>query len=157
MYMRWVILVDPVSVGLLVALAGGAGGELGRQMWSGLSTLVQRPFQRGAEACDGPATTSGTAELVALRQAPADAARAHALSTALSARATLDAEFRAGLEQWQEQARSVRTGQGDALNTISGGTQYGPVLQGRDFSGLSFSTAPQPPPISGDSGRATQG
>ena len=41
---------------------------------------------------------------------------------------------------------------GDVTNTISGGTQYGPVLQGRDFTGLTFgSPAPPPPPSSGTS------
>jgi ABC-type glycerol-3-phosphate transport system substrate-binding protein len=34
---------------------------------------------------------------------------------------------------------------GDVTNTISGGTQHGPVLQGRDFSNLSFGAAPAPP------------
>jgi hypothetical protein len=34
---------------------------------------------------------------------------------------------------------------GDVSNTISGGTQHGPVLQGRDFTGLTFGAA-QPPP-----------
>jgi hypothetical protein len=30
-------------------------------------------------------------------------------------------------------------------NTISGGYQYGPVLQGRDFIGLTFGATPAPP------------
>jgi hypothetical protein len=37
---------------------------------------------------------------------------------------------------------------GDAAavtNTISGGSQYGPVLQGRDFTGLTFGASPSPP------------
>jgi hypothetical protein len=33
---------------------------------------------------------------------------------------------------------------GDVANTISGGTQQGPVLQGRDFSNLSFGAVPTP-------------
>lgn len=39
-------VMEPVSVGLLAALAGGAGGELGRQVWAALSALVRRPFRR---------------------------------------------------------------------------------------------------------------
>jgi hypothetical protein len=33
--------LEPISMGLLAALAGGAGGELGRQAWAGLSALVR--------------------------------------------------------------------------------------------------------------------
>lgn len=34
---------------------------------------------------------------------------------------------------------------GDVTSTIIGGTQYGPVLQGRDFTGLTFSAEPATP------------
>ncbi|BBC36170.1 hypothetical protein SGFS_074640 [Streptomyces graminofaciens] len=144
--------MDPVSVGLLVALAGGAGGEVGRQSWVGLGELVRRPFRRGEDAAHARGISSGEVELAALGQAPADAARAQALSTALAVRAALDAEFHAGLQQWHEQAKLVRTGDGEVHNTISGGTQYGPVVQGRDFSGLSFITNPPPPPATPEGG-----
>ncbi|WP_347232215.1 hypothetical protein [Streptomyces sp. NTK 937] len=83
--------------------------------------------------------------MVELERVPADAARAHALSTALAVRAAVDAEFRSGLEGWREQARQVCTGDGEVNNSISGGTFYGPTLLGRDFSGTSFATAPAPP------------
>jgi hypothetical protein len=136
--------VDPVSVGLLAALAGGAGGEIGRQAWAGLTALVRRPFRRDAGE-EAPAVSSGEAELARLEQDPADQQQAQALSTALAARAALDADFRTGLEAWQEQAKLMNTGDGTVHNTISGGTQHGPVLQGRDFSGLSFTTPPPAP------------
>ncbi|MFF7358584.1 hypothetical protein ACFZA1_39090 [Streptomyces filipinensis] len=136
--------MDPVSVGLLVALAGGAGGELGRQAWAGLTALVRRPFRRDAGE-EAPAVSSGEAELARLEQDPTDQQQAQALSTALAVRAALDPDFRTGLQAWQEQANLVSTGDGTVHNTISGGTQHGPVLQGRDFSGLSFTTsAPAP-------------
>ncbi|WP_331747334.1 hypothetical protein OG365_40285 (plasmid) [Streptomyces sp. NBC_00853] len=139
--------MDPVSVGLLVALAGGAGGEVGRQALAGLSALVRRPFRRGdGTAGQDLAVSSGVAELVRLEQDPADQVRAQALSTALAVRAVLDTGFRTGLEAWHEQAKLVRTGDGEVNNTVSGGTQHGPVLQGRDFSGLSFTTTTPPPP-----------
>jgi hypothetical protein len=80
-----------------------------------------------------------------LRSLPDDQARARALSAALAARTSLDPDFDAGLRQWHERARLILTKEGDVHNTISGGNQYGPVLQGRDFSGLSFSTPPPPP------------
>ncbi|ORT55434.1 hypothetical protein [Streptomyces sp. CB03238] len=150
--------MDPISVALLAALAGGAGGELGRQVWSGLTTLVRRPFGRGqGESAQAPSVSSGEAELVRLQEAPGDAARAQALSTALAVRAAVDEEFSVDLRQWHEQARLVPTGDGDVHNTVSGGTLYGPVLQGRDFSGLSITTsAPPPPSLEGGAG-STQG
>ena len=139
--------MDPVSVTLLLALAGGAGGEVGRQAWAGLSALVRRPFRHGHDdSPDTPAVGSGEAELARLEEAPADPARAQALSTALAARAALDADFRNDLQQWHEQAKPVRTGDGDVHNTISGGAFHGPVVQGRDFSGISFTTPPPATP-----------
>ncbi|GAA2724534.1 MULTISPECIES: hypothetical protein [Streptomyces] len=136
--------MDPVSVGLLAALAGGAGGELGRQAWAGLGALVRRPFRRegGGQA---PAVSSGEAELVRLAGDPGDQGRAQVLSTALAVRAALDEDFRTGLAAWQEQAARVTTGDGAVVNTVSGGTQYGPVVQGRDFSNLTFTSPPIPP------------
>ncbi|WP_344366698.1 hypothetical protein [Streptomyces gobitricini] len=143
--------MDPVSVGLLAALAGGVGGEVGRQTWAGLSALVRRPFQSGRGSGQVSAVSSGEAELVALGQAPADVTRAQALSTALAVRAAVDDEFGDGLRQWHEQAKLVRTGDGEVINMISGGTQNGPVVQGRDFSGISITTAPPSPAVPGDS------
>lgn len=143
--------MDPVSVGLLVALAGGAGGEVGRQAWAGLSALVRHPFCRDGSG-QAPAVGSGEAELVRLASQPGDQSRAQALSTALAVRAAVDEDFRTHLAAWQEQAKLVRTGDGAVTNTISGGTQSGPILQGRDFSNLTFTTSPPPAPgVPGDS------
>ncbi|WP_209439488.1 hypothetical protein [Kitasatospora phosalacinea] len=135
-------------MGLLAALAGGAGGELGRQAWSGLSELVRRPFRHGpavAEDAEAPAISSGEAELVALERAPADPAQGRSLSTVLAVRAALDPDFRAGLQQWHERAKLVRTGNGDVHNSISGGHQYGAVVMGRDISGLTLDSRVPPP------------
>jgi hypothetical protein len=132
--------MDPISVMLLAALAGGAGGEMGRQAWAGLTALVRRPFRRSQDI----AVSSGEVELARLERAPADPVRGQTLSTALAERAAVDAEFRSGLEQWHEQARLVRTGDGDAHNQISGGTFNALVQQGRDFSGTSSTTNLQP-------------
>ncbi|MER7894624.1 hypothetical protein ABTX62_00290 [Streptomyces sp. NPDC096046] len=87
--------------------------------------------------------------MAALGQAPDDQARARVLSATLAARTLLDPDFDAGLRQWHEEARLIPTEGGDVRNSISGGNQYGPVLQGRDFSGLSFSTQPPPPAAPG--------
>ncbi|GAA1042162.1 hypothetical protein GCM10009566_42450 [Streptomyces murinus] len=142
--------MDPVTVGLLAAMAGGAGGELGRQAWANLSALVRRPFGRGdGTAVAEPDISSGVAELDRLAEAPADPGRAQALSTALAVRAAVDADFRAGLEVWHQWAKRVCAEGGEVRNSISGGTQNGPVLQGRDFSEVSFNTRP---PVAGDDG-----
>ncbi|MFD5522384.1 hypothetical protein [Streptomyces sp. NPDC127066] len=128
--------MDPISVGLLAALAGGAGGEVGRQAWEGLSALVRHPFRRG-NADSAPEVGSAEAELELLARDPDDQQLAHLLSTALSERAALDTDFRTGLQAWhtQAQAQLTRTGDGGVRNEISGGRQEGPVLMGRDFSG----------------------
>ncbi|NED78328.1 hypothetical protein G3I51_39645 [Streptomyces sp. SID9944] len=133
--------MEPISMALLVALAGGAGGEAGQRAWDALSTLVRRPFRRGE---DTPAVSSGEAELAALARAPGPE-RANALRDALAARAVLDARFGADLRQWHEQTGALRTGDGEVHNTISGGTFHGPLVQGRDFSGITFNTAAAPP------------
>ncbi|MFF3612757.1 hypothetical protein [Streptomyces sp. NPDC002580] len=137
--------MDPVSVGLLAALAGGAGGEVGQQAWAGLSALVRRrPFHRDSGG-QTPTVSSGEAELVHLAADPDDQSRAQALSTALAVRAAVDGDFRTQLAVWLEQAKLVRTGDGAVTNTISGGAQSGPVLQGRDFSQLAFTTLLEKP------------
>ncbi len=71
--------------------------------------------------------------------------RAVALAEVLVARAGADAGFAEALAAWWEQASQVRAG-GDVANTVSGGTFYGPVLQGRDFTGLTFGSPTVPPP-----------
>ncbi|MEV7545648.1 hypothetical protein [Streptomyces sp. NPDC089915] len=139
--------MDPVSVGLLAALAGGAGGELGRQAWVGLSALVRRPFSREASE-QAPAVSSGEAELARLIDDPADQGRAQALSTALAVRAAMDTDFRTDLAAWHADAALVHGRDAAVTNSVTGGTQNGPVVQGRDYSGLTFTTTPPPSPAS---------
>jgi hypothetical protein len=123
--------VDPVTMGaVLVAAVSGAGGALGAQAWQGVCALVRRPFRRGR---------TGAAELKALRQAPRDQQRAVELARVLIARADRDPGFGDALAAWWQQAGSLG---GQATNTITGGTFQGPVLQGRDFTGLSFGAGP---------------
>lgn len=115
--------MDPISAAALAALAGGIGGEAGRQAWTALSALIHRPFRR-AEAdgeADALVASSGEAELtaLALAQAPGELERAQRLSTALAVRAALNAEFRLALESWWQQAQSVRTSEG-AVSNVAG-------------------------------------
>lgn len=139
--------MDAVTVGaVLGAVAGGAGGAAGKQVWDGAVALVRRPFRHGQVGGGAAAVvSSGAAELVALQQAPGDQQRATALAAALVARAAADQEFAQALQGWWDQARHLQVSR-DVTNTISGGTQHGPVLQGRDFTGLTFTTPAAPPP-----------
>lgn len=123
----------PVSA----ALAGSAGSEVGRQAWAGLAALVRRPFRRGTvpePAGNGlPRASSGELELAALQEDSTDLNRARALATALHVRAALDEELRVRLEEWWQGAQVAG---GEVHNSVSGGTQNGPVIQGRNFSNL---------------------
>jgi hypothetical protein len=124
-----------------MALAGGAGGEAGRQAWTGLSTLVRRPFRGGGETSESSPTTSGEGELSRLEEAPTDQPRAQALSEALAARATADSGFRSELSQWHELAMTLRVGEGKTTNQINGGTFHGPAVLAENISGgLTFTT-----------------
>ena len=123
--------------------------RLGTQLWEGVVSLVRRPFRRKAAGGDAAAATvlpSGEAELAALQQAPGDQQKAVALAEALLARSGADDEFRRALESWWQQTEPIRANLGNVTNVISGGTQHGPVLQGRDFSNITFGAPPPSPP-----------
>jgi hypothetical protein len=133
--------MDPVTIGaVLAAVVGGAGGALGAQAWAGVSGLVRRPFRHHTGVCGSAALVTGEAELAALEDSPADQERAVALAEVLLARAGADKRFRQALEDWWAQASQVHLA-GNVTNTISGGEFRGPVLQGRDFTNLSFGSA----------------
>jgi hypothetical protein len=141
--------MDPVTIGaVLLAIVSGAAEEAGSRLWDGVVALVRRPFRKAAADRAGASVIpAGEAELAALERAPDDEQRAVALAEVLLARAGADAEFGQALRAWWEQAEPVRASLGDVTNTISGGTQQGPVLQGRDFSNITFGVSPaaQPP------------
>jgi hypothetical protein len=140
--------MDPVTVGaVLLAVATGVSEALGGQLWAGVVSLVRRPLHGGKEPAEAlSAGGSGESELAALRRTPGNRAKAVALAEVLLARAGADPGFEQALRAWWEQATPVREKTGNVSNTISGGSQYGSVLQGRDFTGLTFgAAAPQPP------------
>jgi hypothetical protein len=142
--------MDPVTIGaVLLAIVSGAGSQLGTQLWEGVVSLVRRPFGHKAAASGDAAAVmpAGESELAALRQAPGDQRKAVALAEALLARSDADDEFRRALERWWQQAEPIRASIGNATNTISGGIQHGPVLQGRDFSDVSFGAPLVTPPV----------
>ena len=152
--------MDAVTIGaVLLAILNGAGEELGGRLWEGVIALVRRPFRGKVATSGGGAGTvvvpAGTAELAALQQAPGDQQKAMALAEVLLARAGADSKFRQALEGWWIQAEPIRVGIGNVTNTISGGTQQGPVLQGRDFSNITFGASqPAPPPLGQGAGMA---
>jgi hypothetical protein len=139
--------MDPITLGaVLLAVVTGVSEALGSQLWAGVTSLIRRPLRRkttpGGNAAPVP---SGEAELAALQQAPGDQQKAVALAEVLLARADADDGFRQALVSWWGQAEPVRASIGTVTNTISGGTQYGPVLQGRDFSNITFGGSPALP------------
>jgi hypothetical protein len=104
--------MDPVTLGaVLAAIAGGAGGGVGSQLWARLSTLVRGPFDREQATGEVAALLpSGVADLAALERAPDDERRVLILTEVLVARADADAEFRKALRAWWEQASKIQIG-----------------------------------------------
>jgi hypothetical protein len=128
---------------VLLAAISGAGGGLGTQLWADMCVLVRRPFRHRAAANQAAtATLTGNTELTALERDPANAKRAQELAETLIGRANANLEFRQALDTWWAQARMLYTGDGNVTNTISGGNQRGPVLQGRDFGDITFGASP---------------
>jgi hypothetical protein len=146
--------MDPFTISaVLIALVGGIGSGVGTSLWTGLGSLVQRPFRHhrdeGSAPAAAPAPASGERELAALQQAPADKVRALALAQVLVGRGKADPEFQQALQAWWDQAEPIR--QSVANNTISGGTFYGNVFQagtitGTTVTGPTFGSQAVPPP-----------
>jgi hypothetical protein len=138
---------------VLLAIVSGVGGKLGEQLWENVVSLVRHPFFRrtagGAESTAPKVAVPplGEAELAALQQDPGDQHKAVALAQALLSRSGSYDEFRRALGSWWEQAEPIRASIGNVTNTISGCTQHGPVLQGRDFNSIIFSAPPATPPV----------
>ncbi len=133
-------MVDPVSVALLVgvltSIATGAGGEAGKQAWTSLAALVGKASRRDS---------APDASLTALEMAPADHGQATTLATALADRAEKDEAFAVELRTWLTNTQhALHLSDDQTTNIIGGRAQvYGPVLQGRDFTGpIRFSTPP---------------
>ncbi|MGW6456692.1 hypothetical protein ACWF94_12340 [Streptomyces sp. NPDC055078] len=135
--------MDPISLAVLAALAGGAGGEIGRQAWAGLSGVVRRrraaataagdgdggspggaagespqvtPAGSPAAAADGPPDAAATSEsaLAALEERPDDLARAGELERALTDRRAADAEFARAVQVWEASFRATLSADPDA-------------------------------------------
>jgi len=94
--------MDPITIAVLAALAGGVGGEVGRQAWTSLTALVRRrPAPTAPDAADADGgTPAGTGEIAALEAAPGDHANAERLERALRERAATDTAFERSLRVW---------------------------------------------------------
>src|SRR5258707_6187757 len=69
------VVMDPVTVGaVLAAIAGGAGGAIGSQLWAWVGALVRRPLPHAHPARETAALPSRAVELAALERAPGDQA-----------------------------------------------------------------------------------
>ncbi|MGP8000359.1 MAG: hypothetical protein ACLPKI_24020 [Streptosporangiaceae bacterium] len=147
--------MDPITLAaVLAAVVTGASEALSGQLLTSLTSLVRRPGYRKTAEADRAGLPLGEAELAALEESPRDGHKAATLAEVLLARSQADPGFEQALQQWWARAEPVRARIGTVENTISGGTQYGPVLQGRDFTNLTFGTAqpPPPPPADPDAG-----
>jgi hypothetical protein len=144
--------MDPATLGaLLAAIVSGVASQLGTQLWDGVVSLVRRPFRRETAASEDAASVvpSGEAELAALQQTPDDQQKALTLAEVLLGRSDTDGEFRLALQDWWEQAEPIRASINarNVANTISGGAQHGPVLQGGDFTNVTFGAGPATPKV----------
>jgi hypothetical protein len=94
--------MDPITIAVLAALAGGVGGEVGRQAWTSLTALVgRRPAPATpVTAADEGGAPAGASEIAALEAAPGDQAVAGRLERALRERAAGDAAFERSLRVW---------------------------------------------------------
>ena len=89
--------MDPITIAVLAALAGGVGGEVGRQAWSSLTALVRRrPAPTAPDTGADGATPAGAGEIAALEAAPTDFESAGRLERALRERAAADTAFEHG-------------------------------------------------------------
>jgi hypothetical protein len=132
--------MEPISLGLLMALVGGAGGEMGKQAWTKLAALVRRPSHRSTTAgypAEIGTTNTGETELTALEHAPDNEALAEALLQALALRAAHNPDFKADLQAWHDQAHliSITNQNTKAHVVLHDATFNAPTVVGRDFSG----------------------
>ncbi|MEU9590690.1 hypothetical protein AB0D84_13320 [Streptomyces sp. NPDC048193] len=116
--------MDPIPEELLMALAGGAAGSAGQQIWQSLRGLLRREPAAG----DRPPESSAEGELELLEQHPDEAERARELVAVLQRRAELDPSFADALTRWRAEAERAHRTAGTATFEVSGGTQHSVVM-----------------------------
>jgi hypothetical protein len=113
-----------VIAAVVSALLGGAAGEVGRSAWGSLTGLVRRRFG------------DGSAEAAALESAQsADSQRVIDL---MVERGRADPAFGETLTAWAREIQPLLVQPIINTNTISGGTQTGPVIQTAHIGSLNF-------------------
>lgn len=141
--------MDPISLGVLAALAGGAGGEIGRQAWVGLTGLVRRrrePDVGGAPSDPTGPAAAGTTEtaLAALEGRPEDRDRADELAQALRARVAADEAFARAVRVWEAMFQASLTADPDAAADLEAAVRAidpdaaTPGAVHNDFRGATF-------------------
>ncbi|MGW8886631.1 hypothetical protein [Streptomyces sp. NPDC055749] len=109
--------MDPISLGVLAALAGGAGGEIGRQAWVGLTGLVRRRRDPAPDTAPPEPDTTETA-LAALEDRPTDPARADELAQALRAQVAADEAFARAVRVWEAMFQASLTADPEAAEEL---------------------------------------
>jgi hypothetical protein len=144
-----------VEAELAALAASGATTLVGlmvSETWTQARDRLTRFFARGGDEDTAEEELRvSRGELVAAREAEdedavadIEAAWRTRLRRALQADPAAAEELRALLAELAPEGNGPPAG--TVRNSISGGTQYGPVLQGQQFSGLTFhSSAPQAP------------
>lgn len=117
---------------VLLRLADGALGEVGKQAWDALARLVGHAMSPRAQV----RSVSAGEALAELEAHPGDVARAEAVGQALARLAAADPEFAVLLSEWLTSTDRLVCDRaaGSHANIIRGGVQ-GPVVQARDIHG----------------------
>ncbi|MEO3859317.1 hypothetical protein [Acrocarpospora sp. B8E8] len=119
--------MDPTLIAALIsAVAGGVAGEVGKNAWTSLASLVRRRFGDGSR------------ELAAVEAASPETAPD--VSGLLVERARADAGFSEALTSWASQTAQVIGPSHDITNNIGGDARFqGPVIQSGDvFGSITF-------------------
>lgn len=127
--------MDPISLAVLAALAGGAGGELGRQAWAGLTGVIRRrrnasrttpdtPSPSGDGAGDATAVqdepaTPTQAALAALEEQPNDLSRAGELERTLRAQQETDPDFARAMAMWAASFQATLAADPEAAEALA--------------------------------------
>ncbi|GAA0925173.1 hypothetical protein [Nonomuraea longicatena] len=113
-----------VVAAVISALLGGAAGEVGRSAWSSLTGLVRRRFG------------DGSAEAAALESA--ESADSQRVIDLMVERGGADPVFGETLTTWARETQPLLGQTIHNTNTITGGTQTGPVIQTAYIGSLNF-------------------
>jgi hypothetical protein len=141
------IEMDPISVALLLAVAGGMGTGAGEEVWRGLNELVHKPFRHRAvvESVPTQLIETGVVEVARLERDHASRDAARRLAQVIAARAERDSEFSAGLQVWLDAARSTYPGNEGGVHNemdIRNSTLHQPVIQSGSVGEINFYNGP---------------